>query len=98
MNSVPGQIAEEVADDAEADARRGIKLLYFASPKKRSRLRIDVDDSLLLGKRSPDRKRRPSQKRDFPGNDPFGVTGPAIILALAGLAIGFLIGRQRKSQ
>ena len=99
MNTVPGHVVEEVPDNAEADRRRGMRLISIASAKKRSRLRIDVDDSLLHEEtRTGSRKRLVSTKKDLPKGKSIKVSGSMVILAtVAGLALGFLVGRKRNS-
>lgn len=99
VNTVPGHLVEEVPDNAESDRRRGIKLVSLAPAKKRSGLRIDVEDRLLSTEAiSPTRRRPASRNRDLFGNEPVVVSGAVIILAtVAGLAIGFLIGRRHSS-
>ena len=99
MNSVPEHMTDEVTENAVSiDRRRGMKLIPCASSKKQSSLRIDVDDSLLKpAAMSPDGRIQTSRTRNLPANELVSVRRSAIALAaMAGLAIGFLLGRRRE--
>jgi len=97
VNSVPEHIPDEVAEDAPTDRRHGMKLIPLASSKKRMSFRIDVDDALLRPATPlPDGKRQTSRKRHLPKSEPSVVVSSAVALAvIAGLAVGFLVGRRR---
>ena len=99
MNSVPEHILEELDETTvtEPDRRRGMKLIPGNSTKTRSRLRIDVDDSLLDGDgASPKRMRQDRTSSGLPLSEKEQTTTPVVLFAaLAGLAIGFFVGRRR---
>ena len=97
MNTAPGHITNHVAEDDTSDPRHGMKLITSGSSKGRSRVRIALHDNLLPPKSMfKGRQRMASENRDLPENEEFSVPGSVVVLAaLAGLAIGFFVGRRR---
>ncbi|HKP68995.1 MAG TPA: hypothetical protein VJV05_06905 [Pyrinomonadaceae bacterium] len=98
MNSVPEHIAEEVdaAKATQTDRRRGMRLILCDPSKARSRFRIDVEDALLTSDNASPVSGRNSTPGDLPQRDQNPTTAPVVLLAvMAGLVIGFFVGRRR---
>ena len=94
MNRVTGHTREEVIGESITDRRRGMKLIACGSPRVPSPLRIDVDDELFQSARRPGAL----QRKDLPESLEFPAREVVVVIAaLAGLAIGFLVGRSRES-
>ena len=96
VNTATEQIGEMQRDEEISDRRGGMKLVAFRVPKKRKdALRIDVADELLSSEPTRKRDAAPGRKRETTSLEPFRTETAIGIAVLAGLVIGYYLGRRR---
>ena len=96
MNSATEQIGENQSEEKVSERRREFKLVAFAAPRKRKQaLRLDVSDELLglEPARKPDPA--PDRKIEMRSLAPFRTEATIGLAIVAGLIIGYFLGRRR---
>ena len=96
MNSATEQLGIENNEENTSDRRRGMKLVAGTGPKKRqNKVRIDVSDEVFGPEPPRKRPSSPERKYETPSLTPFPAEVTIGIAVLAGLVIGYFVGRRR---